>query len=97
MGVGLFLLNNKKVIERNAQFYLEVPDEGLAEGLLSVEEESAAFPRIVVGLAAQDHDVPHCALRSPHGAKSSRIAAFGDAVNGQERRRRDCWANSYTE
>ena len=72
----VFLLNNKKVIERNAQFYLEVPDEGLAEGLLNVEEESAAFPGIVVGLAAQDHDVPHCAPRGHDGAFSFIAAAL---------------------
>ena len=81
----VFLLNNKDVIERNAQFYLEVPDEGLAEGLLNSEEESDAFPGIVVGLAAQDHDVPHCALRGLHGACGLSVAAPGDLTNLDER------------
>jgi len=85
MGWGLFLLNNKEVIERNAQFYLEVPDEGLAEGSLRVVEKGETILRIGLGLTTQDHDVPHHALRGLHGACGLSVAAPGDLTNLDER------------
>ena len=88
LGLGhclLALSADLDLMERNEQERLELSAEGLAEGLLRSVEEEGAVPRPVLGLAAQDHDVPHCALRGHDGAFSLLVATLGYLPDDDER------------
>ena len=62
-----------------------LPGERPAEGPLRGGDEGAPVPRLNLGEAAQDRDVPRCALSGLDGAFRCSVAALRDPTDGDER------------
>ena len=87
LGLGLDLVS-EDIVVREQKDHLELSVQRTAKGFHRGREEGAAVRWLGLVAAAQDDNVPHCALRGPHGAFSLLVARVGDLTDLDERAER---------